>query len=201
MLVWREVWRIETEEERVALSIATLRSAIRAGDSARETVEVTRLRNFAVAFVNRYAPNAPETIRDEAAIRLAAYHFDQPNASGQSRHANAFLSSGAQAILGPYKVRRGVTVPPPPAPPPAIWRLGWSDARIFDEVAFVRAGNHPADGVVEGSIAEGLTPPPFPAGDFGGRDLYLGIFIAGAGAVLASALLGTTGQPVRLARR
>ena len=90
----------------MALSIAALRSAIRAGDSARETVEVTRLRNFAVAFVNRYAPNAPETIRDEAAIRLAGYIFDSPSASGQARHANAFLNSGAQAIVGPYKARR-----------------------------------------------------------------------------------------------
>ena len=91
-----------------------------------------------------------------------------------------------------WKERRGVNVPPPPAPPPAIWRLGWEDARIFTEASFVRTGNHPADGVVEGSIAVGLTPPPFPAGDFGGRDLFLGIWIAGAGSVLESALLGTT---------
>ena len=171
----------------MALSIAALRSAIRAGDSARETVEVTRLRNFAVAFVNRYAPNAPETIRDEAAIRLAGYIFDSPSASGQARHANAFLNSGAQAIVGPYKARRGVTVPPPPPPPPAIWIMAWENARVFTEESYLRE-----DGAIQGPISAGLRPTANPAGVGDGGDLYLGLWISGADAVLDTVHLGVT---------
>ena len=92
----------------MALTVAQLREAIRAGTSARETAELTRILTFSEGFVGRYAPDAPEAVRDEAAISLAGYIFDSPTAAGMARHANLFLNSRAQSILSSYKARRGL---------------------------------------------------------------------------------------------
>ena len=94
----------------MALTVAQLREAIRAGNSARETAEITRLLTFAEGFVERYAGTAPTAVRDEAAIRLAGYIFDSPAAAGMSRHSAIFLNSGAWGLLSSYKERRGLAV-------------------------------------------------------------------------------------------
>ena len=72
----------------------------------------------AAALVERYAPAAPQAVRDEAVIRTAGYLADQPAASltmmtlGPMTHQfaparqSALRHSGAMALLSPWKVRR-----------------------------------------------------------------------------------------------
>ena len=70
------------------------------------------------ALVNRYAPDAPEAVRDEAALRVAGYLNEQPGAAVTSEsvgdvatryaagNVSALRHSGAMALLSPWKVRR-----------------------------------------------------------------------------------------------
>ena len=68
--------------------------------------------------VNRYAPDAPEAIRDEATIRAAGWLAQAP--SGDQRRegtgdidtawspnmTGALAASGAKGLLAPWRVRR-----------------------------------------------------------------------------------------------
>ena len=90
----------------VTLTVAKLAAAIRIGDSVEETAEVTRLLAFATEAVTKHAPDAPDAAHDEAAIRLAAYLYDQPNAGAGIGYAHAGRNSGAWALLLPYRVHR-----------------------------------------------------------------------------------------------
>ena len=62
----------------------------------------------ASAAVDDYAKSAPEAIRDRAVLLVAAYWFDQPNASEYRSVGNALSNSGARAMLAPYRQRRGL---------------------------------------------------------------------------------------------
>ena len=90
----------------VTLTVEQLAAALRLGNSTEETAEATRLLAYATEAVARYAPNAPDATSNEAAIRLAAYLFDMPNAGRGVGYANALRNSGAQSILIPYRVHR-----------------------------------------------------------------------------------------------
>ena len=94
----------------MALTVSQLATAIRAGGSAQETGIVTRLLAVAVAQVTRYAGNAPEDVRDEAAIRIAAYLYDMPNAGRNAAYASALRNSGASALLAQYRIHRAGNV-------------------------------------------------------------------------------------------
>ena len=97
----------------ISLTQVELSSAIRLGDSAEEVAEATRLLAFATEAISRHLGNAyadaPETIVNEAAIRLAGYFYDQPNAGRGLSFANAGRNSGAWAILLPFRVHRAGT--------------------------------------------------------------------------------------------
>ena len=92
-------------------------------DLAAHPDEITRAqRLLAVATerVNRYAPLTPSVIKNEACIRFAGYlgGSDFGGVTSESigpqsvsytsptHNASAFRSSGAEALLSPYKVRR-----------------------------------------------------------------------------------------------
>ena len=90
----------------VTLSVAQLAAALRLGDSAEETAEVTRLLAFATEAVTKHAPNAADTAMNEAVRRLAGYLFDQPEASRGDAYANAMRNSGTARMLLPYRVHR-----------------------------------------------------------------------------------------------
>lgn len=72
----------------------------------------------ASALVERYAPAAPATIKNEATIRTAGYLHQQPAAGVRSTkegeietgyaptHVSALRHSGSMALLSPWKVRR-----------------------------------------------------------------------------------------------
>ena len=94
----------------LALTQAELSAAIRLGDSAEEVAEATRLLAYVTEAITRHLADAydtaPAAIVNEAAIRLAGYLFDQPNAGRGLSFANAGRNSGAWAILLPFRVHR-----------------------------------------------------------------------------------------------
>lgn len=77
-----------------------------------------RLLPVVTEMVERYAPDAPTAVQDEAAIRCAGYLADQPadarrsettgavSTSWAATHISALRHSGAMALLSPYKARR-----------------------------------------------------------------------------------------------
>ena len=90
----------------VTLTVEALAAALRLGDSAEETAEVTRLLAYATEAVTQHAPSASETAMNEAVRRLSGYLFDQPEAGRGMAYANALRNSGAQRMLLPYRVHR-----------------------------------------------------------------------------------------------
>ena len=97
----------------VTLTQVQLSAAIRLGDSTEETAESMRLLTYVMAAISRHLgdayEDAPEVIVNEAAIRLAGYLFDQPNAGRGVSFANSGRNSGAWAILLPFRVHRAGT--------------------------------------------------------------------------------------------
>ena len=90
----------------VTLSVAELLAALRLGDSAEETAEVTRLLAYATEAVTQHAPDASATAMNEAVRRLAGYLFDMPEAARSDGYSNALRNSGAQRMLSPYRTHR-----------------------------------------------------------------------------------------------
>lgn len=64
--------------------------------------ELQRRLGVAVSLVNRYAPDAPSAIRDEAVILIVGYLHDRPSAP-QHGFAYVFRSSGAEPLLAPWR--------------------------------------------------------------------------------------------------
>ena len=69
-------------------------------------VQVRRLLEFSTTMVNKYAPLAPSTAKNEAAIRVSGYVYDQGTATRGSAYGNAMRNSGATAILSPWRQHR-----------------------------------------------------------------------------------------------
>lgn len=95
----------------MAVTVPELAAALRLTDGSAAPAEplngiLTRLAGVSDALVTEYAPDAPEVVRDQAAVQLAAYLFDQPNAGAGMRYSTAFRSSGAASLLTRWKVRR-----------------------------------------------------------------------------------------------
>ena len=102
----------------VTLIPQTLADAIGA-----DLATATRLLAVSTEAVEHYAEDAPESMQNEAAIRMAGWLFSHPpdglteNAVGDVRArftGSAALSplrfSGAMALLSPYLERRGVAI-------------------------------------------------------------------------------------------
>ena len=95
----------------MALTVIELAAALRLGDGVEAPTEplsgiLTRLLGVAEATANIYAPGAPETVRDEAAIRFSAYLYDLPDSQRGSGYAAAWVNSGAGALVSPWRVHR-----------------------------------------------------------------------------------------------
>ena len=142
----------------VTLTVDELRAALRAGSDPDEMAEVTRLLAFASEAVTKHAPDTPDVVHNEAAIRLSGYLFDMPNASRGAAFANALQNSGAASILLPYRTHRAGSV--------ANTRSALKSATIADLA--------PAAGVTEARVGELIeahradstahhTPPTVPA--------------------------------------
>ena len=94
----------------MALTAAELAVQIRVGDTADEMAIVSRLLTTCQTTINHQVPNAPEEIRDEAVIRMAAYLYDQPHAGRGANFANAYRHSGAAALLLPWRIHRAGSI-------------------------------------------------------------------------------------------
>lgn len=94
----------------VTISIDEVRRAIRLGDSAEETAELTRLLALATILVQDYAPHAPGALQDEAAVRLIGYLYDQPTLSRPGQYAAAVRNCGMAALLSRYRAIRAGSV-------------------------------------------------------------------------------------------
>ena len=78
----------------------------------------TRLLAVAAALVGRYAPDAPDAVANEAAIRTAGWLAEQPAAAIRAETEadistsyapsmqSALRHSGAMALCSPWKIRR-----------------------------------------------------------------------------------------------
>ena len=74
----------------MAVTLAQLAGALHIGDGTTNPLDpqrtmIKRLMEVAEALVSVTAPSAPETIRDEAAIRIAAYLYDAPTSAASDR--------------------------------------------------------------------------------------------------------------------
>ena len=95
-------------------AVACLATALGIADEG--TLE--RLGAAAATLVERYAPDAPIAIKNEATIRCAGWLAQQPAAAVRSEsvgdirtsfaptHTSALRHSGAMALLSPWKMRR-----------------------------------------------------------------------------------------------
>ncbi len=90
------------------------RQAIGAADD-RELVD--DICKAAATYIQRYAPEAPQEIKDEALIRFAAILYTPVDSQTkmqdgemimefETNHAAFFRRSGAAALLSPWKIRR-----------------------------------------------------------------------------------------------
>ena len=98
----------------MVVSTRTLAAALRLGDGESDPVEplasvleLVKLASEALIEA-RLDPDreAPEALRDEATIRVAAYLYDQPHAASGQRFTSAWYGSGASALLAPWARRR-----------------------------------------------------------------------------------------------
>ena len=98
----------------VTLTEAALASALAVNDTL-----AARLHPVAVELVERFAPDAPDAIQNEAAIRCAGWLLETPAGGIRSettgdvrtsfdgaRASSALRHSGAMGLLSPWKVRR-----------------------------------------------------------------------------------------------
>ena len=90
----------------VTITVAELVTELRLSDAAEELALATRLLDYASAAVVKHSPNAPDVVHTEAAVRLAAYLYDKPNAPRGEGYANALRFSGAARALLPYRIHR-----------------------------------------------------------------------------------------------
>ena len=88
----------------VTIIAAELAAALRLGDTDEELAEATRLLAYTTVAITRHVPTAPDAVHNEAAIRLAGYLYDQPNAGRGTSYANALRNSGSASILLPYRI-------------------------------------------------------------------------------------------------
>ena len=91
---------------RPALAVA-LRIVVSEGETLTtgQTATLDRLLAAASTLVEQYAPHAPASLHNEAAIRIAGYLFDTDPAESR-RVASPLLYSGAAALLSRCRPRR-----------------------------------------------------------------------------------------------
>ena len=82
---------------------------------AAQTVILTRLLATAETLVSERAGGAPESLRDQAVIAIAAFMYDKPSSPAGNRYSNAWASSGASEILSRYVTRRARVIGGPTA--------------------------------------------------------------------------------------
>ena len=97
----------------VSLTLAQLRTAVRAIQSAEVDEILTRLLQVGTERVEQHAPDCPENTQNESVIRFTAYLFDMPNAfPARQDYSSAFRNSGAASLLRPCREHAARSVKP-----------------------------------------------------------------------------------------
>lgn len=99
----------------MALTVAQLAAALRLGDGTEAPEEpvlsiLTRLKGVGEALVENDAPDAPDSIKEEAMIRVAGYLYDQPESPATAGYAAAWKNSGAASLVSRWVKRQAHTV-------------------------------------------------------------------------------------------
>ena len=92
----------------MTITLAQLAGHLRVGDGTTEPtgpvgLVLTRVLAAAVAVVEHHAPNAPEAIQNEAAVRLAGWLYDSDPAGANPGGPQGLRASGAGSLLGPWR--------------------------------------------------------------------------------------------------
>ena len=98
----------------VTISTIQLAAAMRIGDGMTPLEEpqasvLNRILASATALIESYSPQAPESIMNEAAIRVGGYLYDSPPGASM-RFANPLADSGAQALLARFRIVRAMPI-------------------------------------------------------------------------------------------
>ena len=92
----------------ITITVAELAESIRVGSTARETNEVTRLRDYAIIAISRNLgdtyEDAPEEVVNLAASLMVGYLYDKPTVSSGVGLSNSMKFSGAGNALFPYRI-------------------------------------------------------------------------------------------------
>ena len=91
----------------MALTVAQLAAylGLESRDSS-QTEELQRLLDAATEIIEFEAPDAPTSIKELGVQRFAAYQHDQPFAARGQSFVNAFVNSGAGAVVSRWCIRR-----------------------------------------------------------------------------------------------
>lgn len=159
----------------MALTVAQVRAVVSTGLSDEV---VQRWLTVASALVSKHAPGAPDTIKDEAALRTIGYLCQHPTDARRTETddtysvgnmptaVDALHFSSAKALLAPWRVHRAGGVGAPaatePATPPGTWVLT-GQATIDIAVANSFTGTGLALPDIQTIALVGLLPTP-PAG-------------------------------------
>ena len=107
----------------LASAVACLKASVANGAGLTDD-RAAALGSAASAMVERFAPDAPQAIRNEATIRIAAWIYTREPKAMQSMSVagirldfrerffspNAMTNSGARALLAPWRTRRALPV-------------------------------------------------------------------------------------------
>lgn len=94
----------------MAVTVQELSAALRitAGGGPPEP-QISILKRILAAtseVIVKAAPDAPETVRDQAIVQMAAYLYDRPLSPGGTGYAAAFRNSGALSLVSRWISRR-----------------------------------------------------------------------------------------------
>lgn len=113
------------------------------GLEAAQVAVLARILATAQVLVTERASSAPEALRDQAVLAIAAYLYDRPSAGAGTRYANAWANSGASEILSAYVTRRARVIGAGPtaaaAATPAAPGGGVSESRVTELIEEHRA--------------------------------------------------------------
>ena len=106
----------------MAVGDVSLDAAALAAETGATAERATRVLAVVVALIDRYAPNAPVAVKNEAAIRFGGYLLQSDYGAVREEaigpksveynlnHAPMFRNSGAASLLSHWKVRRAGSI-------------------------------------------------------------------------------------------
>lgn len=99
-----------------ALELPSVKQALSVDDdSAEEDTLLTNIINAARELANNQAPDAPQSVANEAMLRFVGYVYEgpMPNAIDGVQDAGIWRKCGAAGLLSPWTVRRAGVIAKP----------------------------------------------------------------------------------------